>query len=545
MNQKCTLFVNAIIETGKNKTCEHDSLLVVDGKIIELGTSDNLRKIAPENSEIIDCQQKNLLPGFIDAHNHVTLLGASLRAEQFHYPAVSCIDNVLDVVAKAAKGKPQGEWIRGWGLDYGKFPNATPPTRFQLDEFSPDHPVAIVHYTGHYVLVNSKALELAGIDDTIADPKGGRFVRDEKGRLTGLAQDAAQQMVIPTSVNVKHHGPDIGYDTSDEELVADIACASDALLAVGVTSVVDPQVTTREMRGLIRAQHENQLGVRTICMYLSNHLEALIETGIHEMYGNDFLEIGPVKYYCDGAIVGGTAAFNKPLNNREDGYTGSTYWEDDNDLYESLRRTHSMGYQFGIHTQGDRAHDISIGAIERIVAEMPREDHRHRFEHSGYPVSEQIKRMAKCGIIPITQPGQLREAGQNLIDNYGEDRAQRIYPLREFLDNGIEAVISSDAFVQSYNPLSTILGAIERVSDQGHDMGSEQRISLKEAIMCHTHFAAKSYFWEDKVGSLEKGKYADIVLLDRDITNIPAKELLEVNVELTMVNGDIVYRYKN
>lgn len=538
---KSTIFTNASILTGKNEDCVHDSLLVTDNTIVKLGTLEDCKALAEEDVTVVDCEKKSLLPGFIDAHNHMTLLGASLRASKFHYPAVSCIADVVDVVKKAAAEKEKGEWIRGWGLDYGKFPNATPPTRFDLDEVSPDNPVAIVHYTGHYVLVNSKALELAGIDDSVADPKGGRFIRDEQGRLTGLAQDSAQQMVVPTSVDVQHHGPDIGYDTPTEELVGDIKCASDALRAVGVTTVVDPQITTREMVGLVRAQHENELGVRTVCMYLSNHLEALLETGIHEPFGNDHLAIGPVKYYCDGAIVGGSAAFTEPLNNRPDGYTGSLYWEKDKELAASLKKTHSKGLQFGIHTQGDRAHDIMLDSVEALLKEHPRDDHRHRIEHSGYPRPDQVKRIAEYGMIPITQPGQLREAGLNLVDNYGEDRASRIYPLREFLDNGIEAVISSDAFVQSYNPLSTVRGAVERISDDGRDMGKEQRISMKEAIMCHTYYAAKSCFWEDRIGSLEEGKLADLVLLDRDVMQEDPANLLEVQVEMTMIDGDVVY----
>lgn len=536
-----TIFTNANIETGKNEECPHDSLLVTENTIIKLGTLEECKALAENKVTIIDCEKKSLTPGFIDAHNHVTLLGASLRASKFHYPAVSCINDVVDVVKKAAEQKDKGEWIRGWGLDYGKFPNATPPTRFDLDKVSPDHPVAIVHYTGHYVLVNSKALELAGIDDSVEDPKGGRFIRDEQGRLTGLAQDAAQQMVVPTSVKVKHHGPDIGYDTPTEELVGDIQCASDALRAVGVTTVVDPQVTTREMVGLVRAQHEGGLGVRTVCMYLSNHLEALIETGIHEPFGNDFLAIGPVKYYCDGAIVGGTAAFTEPLNNRPDGFTGALYWEKDEELAASLNTTHTTGFQFGIHTQGDRAHDIMLDSVEAILKKHPRVDHRHRIEHSGYPRPDQVTRIAEYGMVPITQPGQLREAGLNLVDNYGEDRASRIYPLREFLDNGIEAVISSDAFVQSFNPLSTCRGAVERISDDGRDMGKAQRITMKEAIMCHTYFAAKSFFWEDRIGSLEEGKRADIILFDRDILQEDPAKLLDVKVEMTMLDGQVVY----
>ncbi|MCG8617193.1 MAG: amidohydrolase [Desulfobacterales bacterium] len=540
-----TLFINAGILPGNGPRLQDDAMLVENGRISRFGRGADLCRDLPGDVRVIDCGGKSLVPGFIDAHNHMTLLGASLRASKFHYPAVSCIEDVVEVVKTAAQAKPAGEWIRGWGLDYGKFPGAKPPTRWDIDEVSPDHPVCIVHYTGHYVLVNSKALEMAGIDDTVADPKGGRFIRDHRGRITGLAQDAAQQMVVPTSVNVAHHGPDIGYDTPEAELVGDIECASRALLEAGVTTVVDPQVTTREMTGLVAAQHQDKLGVRTVAMYLSNHLDAQLEMGIDKPFGNGMLSIGPVKFYCDGAIVGGSAAFTEPLNNRTDNYSGSLYWEDTEALKQALGRTHASGLQFGIHTQGDRAHDIVLNRVKAFLDDHPREDHRHRLEHSGYPRPDQVEKMAEYGLIPITQPGQLREAGDNLVDNYGRDRATRIYPLREFLDNGIPAVISSDAFVQSYKPLDTIRGAVERISIKGEDMGQKQRISMEEALTCHTYNAAFSFFQEKEIGSLESGKLADVVLLNGDLFSTAPESLGDLGVELTMLGGEIVYQREN
>ena len=546
MLQSSYLFKNARIfqslGTKNEQYSHHTTLFVENNTIVKLGSYQECSSLITDNTTIIDCKDNTLTAGLIDAHNHITLLGASLRAPKFNYPDVACTEDVLNVVKKAISQRKAGEWIRGWGLDYGKFPHAKAPTRFELDTVSPHNPVAIVHYTGHYVLVNSKALELANIDDSIQDPDGGRFLRDEQGRLNGIAQDAAQQMVIPTSVNVKHHGPDIGYVTPIDELVADIKYASEALLSVGVTAVLDPQVTTREMAGLVRAKNTQNLGVRTIGMVLSNHLEAQLELGIFEMFGDDMLSIGPIKYYCDGAIVGGSAAFTDPLKNRSDGYNGSLYWEKKEDLEASLKLTHSKGLQFGIHTQGDRAHEIMLGCVDNILHEFPRKDHRHRIEHSGYPLPEQVKKIAKLGMLPITQPGQLREAGRNLLDNYGEERATRIYPLREFLDNNIKAVISSDAFVQSYNPMSSIYGAVERTSDEGYDLGKSQRISMPEAIVCHTRNAAFSFFWEDKIGSLEEGKLADIVLFDCDLLEQKERNILDAKVNLTMLDGKVVYQ---
>lgn len=539
MKEKDVVFLHAKIMPGDGSRSAASALAVSNGVIAFMGDDDDALRRFPD-ARRIDCAGRSLLPGFIDAHNHVTLLGASLRAVSFHYPAVSCARDVLDRLRHAAGSRAPGTWIRGWGLDHGKFPDGRLPSLAELDAASPDHPVCIVHYTGHNVLVNSAALRLCGVNDATPDPEGGRFERDADGRLTGYVLDAAQQLVVPSSVRVGHHGPDIGYDTPREEMTADIAAASQALLAVGVTMVVEPQATTREMTGLLHAREEGRLGVRTVCMPLSNHLDALLELGLVRPLGDAMLALGPVKYYMDGSLVGGTAAFNEPHCNREPGYRGSLYWEADA-LYASMRRAHAAGLQIGIHTQGDMAHDIVLGIIDRLLTEFPQQDARFRLEHSGYPLPRHIDVMARHGIIPVTQPGQLHEAGDNLYDNYGPERARRMYPLRSFLRAGLRPVISSDAFVQSHNPLHTIRGAVLRRSLGGLDMGQDERISIMEAIVCHTGNAARSCFRESLVGTLTPGKLADIILLDRDILAADPEELADIRVLLTMLGGRIVH----
>lgn len=539
MREKDVVFSRAHIVPGDGSRCDASALAVRDGRIAFMGSDDDARRLFPD-ARRIDCAGRSLLPGFIDAHNHVTLLGASLRAVSFHYPDVSCARDVLDRVREAAAGRAPGTWVRGWGLDHGKFPDGRLPSLAELDAVSPDHPVCIVHYTGHNVLVNSVALRLCGVNDATPDPEGGRFERDADGRLTGYALDAAQQLVVPSSVRVGHHGPDIGYDTPHEEFVADIAAASQALLAVGVTTVVEPQATTREMQGLLYAREEGRLGVRTVCMPLSNHLDALLELGLVRPLGDGMLAIGPVKYYMDGSLVGGTAAFNEPHCNREPDYRGSLYW-DAEAMFASIRRAHAAGLQIGIHTQGDRAHDIVLDIIDRVLTEFPQEDARFRLEHSGYPLPRHIDLMARHGVIPVTQPGQLYEAGDNLHDNYGPERARRMYPLRSFLRAGLRPAISSDAFVQSCNPLHTIRGAVLRRSLGGRDMGQDECISPLEAITCHTLNAARSCFREGLTGSLAPGKLADIILLDRDILAAGREEIANMRVLLTMLGGRIVH----
>jgi predicted amidohydrolase YtcJ len=542
-------FINGEVITvdSDDQICE---AVLIEGQVIKaVGTTADILAMSNDSYEVIDLAGRTLMPGFIDAHNHLTHQGAAFGTVDFGYPAVSSIDDLRDAVGHAAENCSPGQWIRGWGMNYEKFCDGRIPTRWDLDDLSPDNPVCIVHVSGHNVLVNSLALELAGVDDKTLDPAGGMFVRDEQGQITGYAYDSAQQLVIPTSVDVGHHGPDIGYDLPLNELVDDIDRACKAYLKVGITSIVDPQVTTREMPGYMEARKQGKLTVKTTCMYLSNHQGAINELGITDHIGNDLLSIGPMKYYCDGALIGGTALFyaDEPQGdhgcqcNKSAG-RGYTYWPDIEAFKEALIDTHRRGMQFGVHTQGDMAMDIVLDAIEEAHRRHPRSDTRHRIEHCHGPTREQVARIKRLGVIPVTQPGQLNETGDDLTEIYGERRAMRFCPLRDMLDEGIPAVISTDAFVQSYKPFDAISAAVNRISLSGRDMGEAQRISILEAIRAYTLNAAHSVYHETRKGSIEVGKLADVVIIDGNLLSVPVDKIATQEVLMTISNGEIVYR---
>ncbi len=542
-------FINGEVITvdADNRICE--AVLVEGSQITMVGCNQDVLAQVGSQTEVIDLNGRTLMPGFIDAHNHLTHQGAAFNTVDFGYPAVASISDLRDAVGHAAENSAPGQWIRGWGLNYEKFSDGRIPTRWDLDDLCPDHPVCIVHVSGHNVLVNSLALTMAGVDDSTADPAGGKFVRDEQGRITGYAYDAAQQLVIPTSVDVGHHGPDIGYDLPLDELVDDIERACKAYLKVGITSVVDPQVTTREMPGYMAARKQGKLTVKTTCMYLSNHQDAINELGITDHIGNDLLSIGPMKYYCDGALIGGTALFyaDEPQGdhgckcNKSAG-RGYTYWPDIDAFKEALIDTHRRGMQFGVHTQGDMAMDIVLDAIEEAHRRYPRDDTRHRIEHCHGPSREQVARIKQLGVIPVTQPGQVHETGDDLTEIYGKRRAKRFCPLRDMLDEGIPAVVSTDAFVQSYKPFDAISAAVNRISLTGKSMGQAQRISVLEAVRAYTWSAAYSVYHEQRKGSIEAGKLADLVVVDGTLLSVPAEDIASQEVLMTLSNGDIVYQ---
>ncbi len=546
-------FINGQVITVDADDTINEALLTDGRHIKAVGSTAEINALTAElptrEVEVIDLQGRTLMPGFIDAHNHLTHQGAAFAAVDYAYPNVASIDDLRDVIAEAASNTKPGRWLRGWGLNYEKYPEKRLPTRWDIDAVSPDHPVCAIHVSGHNVLVNSVALGMAGVDENTPDPAGGKFERDENGQLTGYVYDSAQELVVPSSVAVDHHGPNIGYDLPLDELVDDIDRACQAYLKVGITSVVDPQVTTREMPGYMEARKQGKLTIKTTCMYLSNHQDAINELGITDHIGNDQLSIGPMKYYCDGSLTGGTALFypDEPhvesrckCNKSEQ--RGYTYWPDVAAFKEALIDTHRRGMQFGVHTQGDMAMDIVLDAVEEAHRRHPRNDTRHRIEHCHGPTPEQISRIKQLGIIPITQPGQMDELGDDLMSLYGERRALRFCPLREMLDAGIPAVVSTDAFVQSYKPFDAISAAVNRRSMTGADMGADQRIAVLEAIRAYTWNAAYSVYHEGRKGSLEAGKLADLVVIDADFLAVPAEEIAKQEVLMTISDGIVVYK---
>ena len=337
-------FINGRVLTMDVNNTVAEAVAVSGRRVGIVGSNAEVKSAIGNGGKVFDLAGGTLLPGFIDAHNHLTLQGAAMGAVDFGYPAVSSVAQLRETVQQAAQKTAKGRWIRGWGMNYEKYPDGRPNLR-DIDDVSPDNPVCIVHVTGHFVLVNSVALRLAGVDHNTLNPQGGALEHDDKGQLTGLAQDSAQQLVVPSSVKVGHHGPDIGYDIALAELTDDIARACQSYLAAGITSVVDAQVTTREMPGYIAARDSGKLQVRTTCMYLSNHVEAINELGITGAIGDDWLSIGPIKFYCDGTLIGGTALFYG-----SEGAQGSecrcaprgrAYWKDTAAFQAALIDTHT------------------------------------------------------------------------------------------------------------------------------------------------------------------------------------------------------------
>jgi predicted amidohydrolase YtcJ len=254
--------------------------------------------------------------------------------------------------------------------------------------------------------------------------------------------------------------------------------------------------------------------------------------------GDDHLRIGAMKFYTDGAITGGTAMFSQPMGSNGQ-YPGSLYHQPA-ELASLLKRAAGAGWQLAIHTMGDRAMGIMLDAVEAAMAAAPDGDIRHRIEHSTWPTAEQLARIARLGMVPVTQPGSIAELGDIWRDHLGE-RVHHAMPLRDQLELGIRPAISSDAFVQSYRPLDTIAAAVHRITPSGVRIGPDQELTIEEALAAHTINAARAIHMEDRIGSIEVGKLADLTVLDGDLLATPAEAIRSIPIWMTVVGGEVLY----
>ncbi len=371
---------------------------IAGDRIVAVGGDHAARAAAPPDATVIDVGGRSILPGFVDAHHHLAFTGAELAAVDARYPGVASIADLVARIADAAERTPDGQWIRAVGMNPEMFADGRLPTRWDLDEATRVHPVLVQHMSGHHALANSLGLETRGLTDDARDPEGGHLVRDDRGRLTGYCLDAAQQLVVPPAVDIGHHGPGFHDDAPLEEIVGDIDRGSRASLAAGITSIVDAQVTRRELTGYRAARTRGLLGVRMTAMPISSQLDEFESLGLAGPFGDDRLAIGPMKFYADGALTGGTAAFTTPYG--PDGeFTGSLYWTSEEEFQAAIATAHAAGWQIGVHAQGDRAIDRVLDAYEAALRAHPRDDHRHRIEHCGGPRPDQIARMASLGVM--------------------------------------------------------------------------------------------------------------------------------------------------
>jgi len=531
MNRKY-LFVDGEVITV-NALDEITEAVAVQGRhIIATGSTEEILKLQDEDSEIINLNGRTLLPGLIDSHLHITMYGTNELSISCKDESVKSIDNLLQQLKERVSQTPAGEWVRAWGYHDQKIADRRFPTKEELDSVSTEHPIIVVRACGHISAVNSYALNIASIDNQTPDPEGGKIERNESGEATGLLIENAHMKMFQ-----------IAAFTADEITKAH-AVASEHFLKAGITSVHDATgYGPSNMRALQQDTLNGTIKQRVYAMAGALNesevvVKAFLASGVVTGLGNERFKLGPVKVFLDGSSSGPTIWTREPYTSNPSDH-GVHYFEQEQ-LEELFIPAHEQGWQITSHAQGDAAIDMLLTCIEKANEKFPRVDARHRIEHAGIASPDLIERMKKQGVIPTPNPAFLFEYGDGYVENYGK-RAEQMYPLASYLEAGVKAAIASDCPVTDFNPMRGIHSAVTRVSQAGQVIGEDKTVSLIEAIRMYTLNGAYASFSEKETGSLEPGKLADLIILDRSLLTAKTNEIPSIKVEFTMIDGEVVH----
>ena len=481
---------------------------ISDDSIFFVGSDTELDRLTGRSTRIIDCAGKTVVPGFNDAHLHLFSLLRKLLSIDISPASVRSIADIKEAVRKKAEKTPPGAWISG--TDYNEFylEGKQCPTRWDLDEAAPDHPVVLSHRSLHACVLNSKALSLAGINTEMPEPPGARIERDlETGEPNGILIDMLsyiRSQVMPPF--------------TEAELAEGATLANRLFLSYGITSVQDATVSNGTDRwetvcGLIL---NRQLRSRITMMAGASFYKDFQEKGLKTGSGDNLMQLGAVKIMLE-------------------------VQPEQTELNELVLKCHREGWQIAFHAVAENTVTAAITALEYVAKNSPVVGRRHRIEHCGECPPYLLERLKKLGLVIVTQPPFIYYSGERYLATVPESQLHWLYRIKTPMASGVVVAGSSDAPVVPNNPLTGINAAVTRQAESGQVLLPKERISVQEALALYTVNAAYASFEEKIKGSLAPGKLADMVVLSDDPTKVSPEKIKDIKVEMTIIGGEVVY----
>jgi len=526
-----------IVTMDKNETIA-EAVAVKFGKIVAVGENKEIKKWINSSTEVVDLAGKTVVPGLIDSHCHMTSISLWMRGflDLSEEAGVASIADVQAKVADRAKSIPKGVWIQGAQEDDYKLKEKRHPTRWELDEASPDNPVVISTVGGHFAVVNSKAFEAAGVTKATPDPVGGKFDRDpDSGELTGGLHEEAFTVIMRAMPPEKPLSQDEISNTVKEIMLANASA--------GLTCIYDSAGKV-EIRAALDLLDREELPVRLrVDIPIEQH-QGLDSIGMtYKPFGNDWVKICGVKFFFDGAISARTAAVSEPYLNKPNFYGVMATTREI--AQETILDAYKAGCRISAHANGDKAIDMYLDIMQEAQSIYPRIDPRNRIIHCTVVNPELIQRIKELGMLPTIFGAYPYYHGDKLIPAFGEKRLEWMFAARSFLDAGVIVSANSDYNASPFPPLMAIHALVNRTTKAGKSIGENQKISVMEALKLYTTHAAYQSFDEDILGSIEGGKCADMVVLGEDILTVPEESILDIPIDLTIIGGHIVYDRKS
>lgn len=514
---------------------EPQDVITAHGRVVAVvpaGTGVSSASSSVATASVTEVNGRYLLPGFIESHGHPVGFGINRLQVDLRPSAVSSIADIQTAIHRNIEQAEPGSWVIGTGFDETYLSDGRMPDRGDLDKIAPDNPVALARTCGHMVVVNSRALAASGVDESVVDPPGGKFVRDAAGRLTGLVQEDATRLIAQPE-------PD---DATREE---GFGLAQKSFHSWGVTTVNDAIAEPDSMKLYQRLNTTGQLKVRMrpwlYAIALSGRagvLDDLVAAGITSGLGDDMLRIQGVKFQLDGSLGGRTAALYEPYAGSDD---RGILTHPTESLVSAFRSAARGGLRMAIHAIGDAAIGQALEALE-ASGELPWiTANRNRIEHCSLPTPAQMDTMAEWNLVASSSIGFVYNLGDSYPAALGDERIERLLPHRDLAARGIVAPGNSDVPVTSGNPWHGIFGAVTRTTRTGKVLDSEQNISLAQALALYTTDAAYANFEEDRSGKIAPGAFADFQIYDRDPFALAPEELLELAPDAVFLSGEKVH----
>ncbi len=529
-----SIFYNGRINTLDEAATVHSAVGVVSGKISAVGTDDELQRFSGLKTEVIDLKGAVMFPGFMEAHNHLSIYGYLLDGIDLSATQVSKMDDILSLVKAEAERLPAGSWIKGSRYAEYFLAENRHPTRTDLDQVSPEHPVILYHTSFHACTLNSLALENAGITRESQSPQGGIIEKDpHTGEPTGVLHDQAQIDVF----NNLYVG-DLEA-MGKQQRVELCGRATENFARLGLVFAADALVTPQTLNMYQETLAANRLKIRIYTMNDTRNAEFLVGSQIKTGFGSDRLRIGPIKIFADGGMSNRTAAVSKPFLTPP--HDKGLKIQSREDLMEMVKSYHEMGYQIAVHAQGDEAIGDLMDAYEAVLGKTSANPLRHRLEHAGCLYPDLLKRAADMHIVASVQPVFFGELGDGWIEAFGPQLTEQLYPFKSMLNAGMKIGGSSDCPVSAVDPRIGLRDAVLRQTPSGKQLSPHEALTMDEAIRLYTQGSAYLSFDENHNGSIEPGKRADFTVMAADPRDLSPEEVPDIPFTMTVVDGEIVW----
>lgn len=554
------ILFNGQITTWDNELPHCQALACKDGRVVAIGNDADVLALTGPKTQSINLAGKTAIPGLNDAHNHMLEVG--IKFTRLELENCTSIADMVAGVREWAQRTPPGQWIIGEGWNESLFAEGRLPDRHDLDAATTQHPVLLKRFFNMDV-VNSTALHMAGVSRDTPDPNGGKIEREPDGAPSGILRAAAKLFVR-----------NLLSEPSLEQRVEALDKASRVYLSYGITSILDPGLYPAEMQAYQTAYLRGKLHIRANLMpswhgFREEEIEQTLDMrasqlGLFSGFGDDWLRLGGLKMAVDGGTTSHTAWMFQP-------FVGETEVRNFNrlnpdDLRRYFKRGHELGWDIGIHAIGDRAHHESAMAFAAVLdaaedvgrrtddglnsppipshlpSSVSRQSPRHNLIHAYFATEASLQAMAEFDIAAVIQPTFIYYEGDDLFRDVGETLAHQYKPMRTYLDRGIRVVATSDVpSTVHFNPFISLYALVTRKTHKGTRIAPQEAVTREEALRAYTESGPWLTREEDHKGRLSLGYLADIAVLDRNYFTCPEEEIKAIQVDMTIVNGQLAF----